>query len=124
MFTTMDQESGLPVCDHIGNAAGIRCYYRQSGGKRLQNRKRLIVDVRSVQVDISLLVMLNDSVMLDSSNELRIAQSQVAGQLFKCRSLAAITNHHQFGLGKLRLNKRKSAEHMIDTVVRFQIAIR
>jgi hypothetical protein len=74
MISTTDYQTVGTIGNHVRDAAGIRCNYGKPAGERFQNRKRLVVDLGSIQIDIGCLILGGDVLGVNASDKLRLAQ--------------------------------------------------
>ncbi len=84
----------------------------------------MVIDLRTVQENISRVVNLIDRKRRDLADEHRVFELQVFSKLLEYTALTAVSGHYQTRFRNLFLNQCECSQHAIDAVVTFQISIR
>src|SRR5262249_5806914 len=111
VVAAFDHQPRYFVLQYVRQSAGLRRHNRQPGGKALGDRAWHVVNVSRGQVNVVSVVKAWHVIERNASGENRIAQFQVARELFEARTLPSVAADGEPGLGITLLDQRECAQH-------------
>ena len=119
---TRRQQTVDVVGEHRRHAAGLRRHDRQPAGKRLENRRRHVVDLGCLDVDVGVRVVLPDVFRRDAARERHATQPELSRELSQRGSSRSSADERQRRVRISALDRGKRPQRAFDVVEGLEVA--
>ncbi len=121
VIAAFDEQAVLVVGENRGHAAGVRRHDRAPARERLEHRRRHVVDVGRLQIDVGLGVVAPDVFGRDASGEPDVFEPQLAGELAQALVFGPGADQRQRCFRISVLDEPERAQRARDVVERLEI---